>query len=382
MKKAVTGKKAAGARTLCVADFAAAMEAIAPTRLAQDWDNVGLLVGDAQAALRRVLLCIDLTPPVVREAIEKKVDLVMAYHPPIFKPIKHLRAGDVGAEALVFQCVRAGIAIYSTHTALDAAEGGTNDVLALLCGITTTEPLECVEDGRDEVKVVTFVPGEHVERVAEALFAAGAGRIGNYAKCSFRMDGRGTFFGDESTNPAVGKKGRLEFVDETRLEVVVPIRNLPAVNRALWSVHPYEEPAYDIFPLKARPMKGIGRIGALPRAIALGRLAANLKSVTDAQCMQMVGAEKQIVDRAIMVAGSAGSLPFRAGLSERTVVITGEMRHHDALAIARAGATAILLGHWASERPVLKPLSERLSKSIPRVDVRVSARDFDPFHVC
>lgn len=366
--------------TACVADFTAAMERMAPTALAQAWDNVGLLAGDPKAALRRVLLCIDLTPAVVREAVEEKADLVMAYHPPIFKPIQRLCAGDVGMESLVFACIGAGIAIYSTHTALDAAEGGTNDVLAGRCGIENAEPLEFVDDpARDEVKLVTFVPAEHIERVAEAFFAAGAGRIGNYARCSFRMEGRGTFFGGDATNPVVGKKGRMEFVDETRLEVVVPIRALPEVNRALRAAHPYEEPAYDIYPLQARPVKGIGRVGALPQPMALGRLAAHLKRATGAACVQMVGAKKAVVDRAIMAAGSAGSLVFRAGLTERTVVVTGEMRHHDALAIARAGATAILLGHWASERPVLKSLAERLSLALPGVSVSMSHADGDPF---
>lgn len=372
------GKKAAGAK---IGDFVRAMEAIAPTRLAQEWDNVGLLAGDADAALRRVLLCIDLTPAVLREAIAKKIDVLMAYHPPLFKPVKRLCGGGDGMEALIFECIRAGIAIYSTHTALDAAAGGTNDTLAALCGMTETAPLEYVDDGSESVKLVTFVPAQHVDRVAEALFAAGAGRIGNYEKCSFRVDGRGSFFGDDSTNPVVGKKGRMEFVEEVRLEVVVPVCKLPEVNRALWVAHTYEEPAYDIYPLKARPVKGIGRVGTLPKPIALSKLAASLKRTTGAQCVQTVGDSSQAVDRAIIVAGSAGSLPFRAGLTERTVVITGEMRHHDGLAIARAGAAAILLGHWASERPALTPLSERLTRMIEGVEFRISSQGCDPFGV-
>lgn len=362
-----------------VADFIAAMEAIAPTRLAQEWDNVGLLAGNENQALHRVLLCVDLTKAVLREAMEKRVDVLMAYHPPLFQPVKRLCGGGDGMEALVFESIRAGIAIYSTHTALDAAEGGTNDTLATLCGITATEPLEYVDDGTASVKLVTFVPAGHVDRVAEALFVAGAGRIGNYEKCSFRVDGRGTFFGDDSTHPVIGKKGRMELVEEVRLEVVVPVRKLPEVNRALWSAHPYEEPAYDIYPLKARPVKGIGRVGTLPIPLALSKLAASLKRTTGAQCVQTVGDSRQAVDRAIIVAGSAGSLPFRAGLTERTVVITGEMRHHDGLAIARAGATAILLGHWASERPALEPLAKRLGAALPGVTVETSCLDDAPF---
>ena len=145
--------------TTTVADFCRVMDEIAPPALAQEWDNVGLLAGDPSAEANRVLLCIDLTPGVADEAIKKKADVVMAYHPPIFKPMATLRADSAGTDGIVFRCIANGIAIYSTHTALDAADGGTNDVIAALCGIEQTEPLEFVPTpGRRESKIVVFVP--------------------------------------------------------------------------------------------------------------------------------------------------------------------------------------------------------------------------------
>jgi len=363
-----------------VADYCSAMERIAPTALAQSWDNVGLIAGDTTAPVRRVLLAIDLTSPVLAEAVRFRADLLLAYHPPIFKPISSLRAPGGGMDALVFDCIRNGIAIYSTHTALDAADGGTNDVLAGLCGATRTSPLEYVDKpGARECKLVVFVPQEHVERVAGAMFAAGAGRIGDYECCSFRGAGAGTFFGRESTHPVVGEKGRLESVPEIRLETVVPAGHLPEIVAALRASHPYEEPAFDLYPLKPPPAPGIGRVGPLARPTTLAALATKLRAATRAANVQFVGEPKQRVERVIAVAGAAGSLPFRIPLTPSDAVITGEIRHHDALTFRRTGCSAVALGHWASERPVLEPLADHLAKLTTGVNLRLSRSDADPF---
>jgi dinuclear metal center YbgI/SA1388 family protein len=373
-------KRSARKSSAAVADFGSAMESIAPIALAQSWDNVGLLAGDATAPLRRVLLAIDLTRAVLEEAVRFRADLLLAYHPPIFKPISSLRTPGDGMDALVFDCIRNGIAIYSTHTALDAAEGGTNDALASLCGLTRTEPLEYVDKpGASECKLVTFVPEEYADKVAVSMFAAGAGSIGDYDCCSFRAQGMGTFFGRESTNPAVGKKGRLESVPEIRLETIVPTQRLPDVVAALRDTHPYEEPAFDIYPLQPSPVRGIGRTGTLDKPTTLASLARKLHIATHAANVQLVGEPKQRVERVIVVAGAAGSLPFRIPLSPSDAIITGEIRHHDALAIRRIGCSAVALGHWASERPVLTPLAARLGRLFPGLTVRVSRTDLDPF---
>ncbi len=365
---------------LKIRDLCDAMEAIAPTELAQTWDNVGLLAGDELARLRRIHLCVDLTDAVVREAAAGRADAVVAYHPPLFKPVSSLRMASAGAEAHVFECVRRGIAVYSPHTALDASAEGTNDVLARICGLEDVAPLEFAEPASSqEVKVVTFVPSEHVERVASAMFDEGAGRIGDYAQCSFRIGGQGTFCGGESTQPAVGRRGRLEVVNETRLELVAPPRALPAILGALRGAHPYEEPAVDIYPLKIKPVPGIGRVGTLRKPQSLGTLAGRIKRWTRSTGVQIVGKLDSIVSRAIVVAGSAGTLPMKAIRSAADAIVTGEIRHHDALTYARMGCRAVAVGHWASERPVLDSLFLGLSKRLPGVQVRISRSDRDPF---
>ena len=373
-------KPARGTRRWTVGDVCAAMESIAPTALAEDWDNVGLLAGDPSAPVSRVLTCIDLTPAVFEEAVRGKAELVLAYHPPILKPISSVRADASGPEATVFRCVRRGVAVYATHTALDAAEGGTNDILAALCGIKETEPIEYRDDPSvSECKLVVFVPPAGVEKVAEALFAAGAGHIGDYSRCSYRTVGQGSFLGGDTTSPTIGQRGRMEFVDEIRLETVVPNKVLPAVVNALFQAHPYEEPAFDIYPLRSRLLRGTGRIGALPRMTTLGKLARKLKRAAKAAHVQVVGPPDRAIERAIIAVGAAGRIPFRVPLASTDVIITGEIRHHDALTIQRIGCTAIALGHWSSERPVLKPLASRVETSLPGLTVHVSTADRDPF---
>lgn len=368
---------------ITVADAARALDAVAPPVLAQEWDNVGLLVGDPQAACTRILLCIDLTPAVLAEAVVGKHNLVVAYHPPLFRPIKRLRADTAGTEATIHQAVASGIAVYSPHTALDAAPGGTNDVLAELAGLSGIEPFEFISTGRQQYKVVTFVPAEQLEQVASAMFAAGAGRIGDYEQCSYRLRGEGTFFGTDATNPAIGRKGRLELVAETRIEVVATQNRLPEIITALRANHPYEEPAFDIYPLTNEPVSGIGRVGQLPPRTTLGALARKLTKATNSKVTTLVGASDATISRAAVCVGAAGRLPFEKPRSANfDVCITGEIRHHDALSILRAGRTAIALGHWESERPVLASLARRLSDALGtkrQARVSVSRQDRTPF---
>lgn len=380
-KRVAASSKPSGAKNgvaTRVSHVCEALGLIAPLQLAQSWDNVGLLAGDPAKPVRQVLLCIDLTPEVAEEAVRRKVELLMAYHPPIFKPITRITA--VGStERSVFRCIEAGIAVYSMHTALDAADGGTNDVIAQMCGIAETEPIEYAEQPADECKIAVMVPADEVDAVAEAMFAAGAGHIGDYSKCSYRLDGTGTFLGSDVTQPTVGQKGRFETVRETRLEMVCPRRKLPAVVNALIRAHSYEEPAFDIYPVLPKPVRGIGRTGAFAKPIALLALARKLKRAVGGQCVSIVGDGDADVRRAVIVVGAAGSVPFQLPLTSHDVIITGEMRHHDALMALRRNLSAITLSHWTSERPALASVAKRVSELLPRVKVMLSESDRDPF---
>lgn len=363
-----------------VGQVAAAMDRLAPPALAQPWDNVGLLIGAPAALCRRVLLAIDLTAAVLDEAISRKCQAIIAYHPPLFQPIKSVRADHPGTESIVHRTIAAGLAVYAPHTALDAAAGGTNDVLGLICGLTDVTPFEYVHPGPRLFKIVTFVPAEQLDQVSAAMFAAGAGRIGDYEQCSYRLRGEGTFFGTESTAPRVGRRGRLETVPEIRLEMVVPESALPAVTAALRRHHPYEEPAFDVYPLTPPPATGIGRVGRLPGGMTLGRLAGQLQRGTRSKIVTLIGAKTTRLKKAAVCVGAAGRLPLeKPNCADCDVIVTGEIRHHDALAILRNGKTAVACGHWESERPVLKPLVAGLSKALPRIEFLISRRDTGPF---
>ena len=253
-----------------LSELLSVLEEIAPTRNAESWDNVGLLAGDPSQKASKALLTIDYTDAVAAEAAREGCDCVVAYHPPIFESIKRVTSAG---QPLVFDAIRRGVALYSPHTALDVADGGTNDMLADAIGIDPAArmPLRLVEPKARQYKLVTFVPAEHLQRVGDALFAAGAGRIGNYTRCSFRSPGTGTFFGEEGTNPAVGQSGRLEEAAEVKLETVLPIARLNEALQALRSSHPYEEPAFDLVQLAAPPEKlGQGRIGTMKPAASRG----------------------------------------------------------------------------------------------------------------
>lgn len=373
------------ARGIPLSDCCETLRRIAPTELAADWDNVGLLVAPRGGRVVRALVSGDLTPAVLDESVGWRAGLVVAYHPPIFKTVKALRVGRDSPEGLAAEALQHGVAVYSPHTAWDAADGGMNDALIALCGVESTRPFGYPTPGPGrECKLVTFVPAASVDAVADAMFAAGAGRIGDYTHCSFRIPGQGTFFGTDATNPRVGRRGRLERVEEIRLEAVVPVTRVPEVVEAMRRAHPYEEPAFDIHPLADHPSirAGQGRIGELTRPVALGSLARRLATRVRANAPTLVGDRRAAVRRVLVCAGAAGSLPFelhgdRCGPGD--AIITGEIRHHDALRILRCGASAVALGHWSSERPGVTALARRLAREWPDVDVRLSRTDREPF---
>jgi dinuclear metal center YbgI/SA1388 family protein len=369
-----------------VADLAQAMEAIAPSRFAADWDNVGLLVGDPDRPLARVLFAIDCTRAVLDEAVRTGCGAIVSYHPPIFIAEKRFVAGSVA-----FEAARADVALYSPHTALDVAAGGTNEVLADALGMTDRAPLRLLaplapvgkrddHDGRDgEYKLVTFVPAEHVDAVGRAIFAAGAGRIGKYSSCSFRAPGVGTFFGEDGTSPAVGEAGRLEHAPEVRLETPVPIARVDAVVAALRAAHPYEEPAFDLVRLAAPPSSwGFGRVGAVPRSTARD-LVGRVKEALGVAQVTVAGGLDREVTRAAVCAGSGGDFVPDAVGGGAQLFLTGEVRHHDALRAVASGVTVVCALHSASERPVLARLRSMLAERLPGVDLALSTEDREPF---
>lgn len=365
------------ARRITVADVQSVLDAFAPPAGAEEWDNVGLLAGWPNAPAGSVLLAIDLTDAVAREALAARADLLIVYHPPILKGIRAVTATAEGPTRLLPDLLAARVSIIALHTALDAAVGGTNDLLLDLFAPVERYPLETPVSTERAYKLVVFVPPAEVDRLRAALSAAGAGGIGHYTECSYELAGRGTFRGDEATQPTIGRKLVLEHVDETRLEMVVPRARLGAVVRALYATHSYEEPAFDVYPLQepaGRGATGPGRVGVLRRPLRGAALLRKLAEHVDLACATVVGDLRRTFRTVTAAAGSFGAGRFR---DPESLVLTGELKHHDMLTLLRRGVTAVLLGHYASERPVLDVLRARL-RQVRGLRVRIARSDRAP----
>jgi dinuclear metal center YbgI/SA1388 family protein len=353
------------------------LERLAPLALAAAWDNVGLLLGDRNAPVQRVMTCLTVTPESVAEAVEVGAQLIITHHPILFRAVQRLTT-DTAEGSMLTALARTQIAVYSSHTAFDNCPGGINDLLATRLGLEDVETLRpTAEPG--QCKVVVFVPDQDLGRVSDALFAAGAGRIGQYSECSFRLTGTGTFFGSDASNPTVGQKGRREEVSEWRLEAVCPEAALSKVIAAIRGAHSYEEPAYDIYPLRPTDARsGEGRLGRLTRPLSLGQLAQLLKDKLGAQAVGMVGEPERQVQRVAVACGSAGEFLPDAVRSRAELFVTGEVRFHDLLRAQADGLALLLPGHYATERCGVEELARRLQAEWPDLEIWASRCESDP----
>jgi hypothetical protein len=232
--------------------------------------------------------------------------------------------------------------------------------------------------GERQAKVVVFVPNADLAKVSDAMFAAGAGRIGQYSECSFRLPGTGTFFGSDATNPTVGQKGRREEAPEWRLEVVCPENRTNDVVAAMRKAHSYEEPAYDVYPLNPTRSGGAGRVGTLANPVALGELAKRAKAALKANAVQFVGDADRPIGKLALACGAAGEFLTDARRCRADAFLTGEARFHDYLAARADGIALILPGHYATERPGVEALADRLRAQFPAVEVWASRCESDP----
>jgi dinuclear metal center YbgI/SA1388 family protein len=353
------------------------LEQFAPPELAAGWDNVGLLLGERGGEVRRVMTCLTLTPASAAEAAEEGAGLVVTHHPILFRGAKRL-TGDTPEGRTLLALVRAGVAVYSPHTAFDNTAGGINELIAGRLGLTGLAPLRPQAADR-QYKVVVFVPDKDLDRVADAMFAAGAGHIGQYSQCSFRLQGTGTFFGSEATNPTVGQKGRREEVAEWRLEAVCPEAQLEQAVAAMRRAHSYEEPAYDVYRLHAAgSTQGDGRVGSLSAAVPLGELARTARTALGAGMVQAVGDLARPVRRVAIGCGAGGELLGDALRCGADVFLTGELRFHDYLEAQARGLALVLPGHYATERPGVEDLARRLQEQWPQLQVWASRREQEP----
>jgi dinuclear metal center YbgI/SA1388 family protein len=295
----------------------------------------------------------------------------------LFRPVQKLTEATPEGR-MVLALLRSGIAVYSPHTAFDNCRGGINDLLAQRLGIQGIGPLRPF-DSPKQCKFVVFVPESDLAQVSDAIFAAGAGIIGQYSQCSFRLAGTGTFFGSDATKPTIGQKGLREEVSEWRLEAICPEAGVDTVVAAMRRAHSYEEPAFDVYPL--RPVKeplGEGSVGNLPQPVALREWTAKVRSLLKSGPVQVVGNLDKQISRIAVACGAGGEFLQDALRLGADAFLTGEMRFHDYLAARAQGIALVLPGHYATERPGVEMLAERLQAQWGDVTAQASQREQDP----
>ena len=346
-----------------VAQWLDVLHAAFPPGDAEAWDTVGLQVGDPADPVDAVLVCLDVTPATLAEAEAQGASLVVAHHPLFFRPLERLTPGSATGR-LVLQAARAGLAVAAAHTNFDVAAEGTTEPIQRLLGMTDARPL--TKTGGGYAKVVVFVPVEATAAVMAAGFSSGAGGIGEYDECSFRVSGTGTFRPSDTANPAVGERGRRNEVAEDRVEMVVPTERTSAVVAAVTAAHPYEEAALDVYPLAgvgpgAAPPKGLGRIGDLATPMTVAEAARRLREGLPSPLLRAAGDPDRIVTRVAACGGAGDSLIGAAQAAGADLYVTGDLRHHVATDALTMGMALIDAGHYATEAAALPALVKRLT---------------------
>ena len=381
--------------TTTVADVSGWLERFAPSKLAESWDNVGLLWGDPAVEVHRVMTCLTVTPESAAEAIQERASLIVSHHPVLFRATKRIRA-DLAETGHLWRLAVAGISIASLTRR--STIPGTGSTISCVGGSACSMSHHCVRrpegDGAkspvppDTFKIVVFTPETDREAVMSGAFEAGAGQIGAYRECSFAIPGEGTFFGTEDSSPTIGQRGRRESVAEIRLELICPAERLAAVMASIRARHSYEEPAIDVYPLhQIRPAHetagsaGAGRIGRFVEPRGLGEFAAFVGRSLGRIAVQMVGDPKRPVSRVAVACGAGDDFLKDAASAGADVLFTGEARFHRGVEAEALGIGLVTAGHYATERLGVEELARRIAVDFPGLTVWPSRSERDPFRL-
>lgn len=332
-----------------VQDITALLEQHYPLSLAEEWDNCGLQIGDREQRVAKLAVSLDPSPDIIKQAAAERVDLLITHHPLFFSPLKSIDY-QTSIGSLVKILVESNISLYSAHTNLDSAPRGLNQHLAELLGLEDIEPLS---SGRQDslYKLAVYVPESHLEVVREVLGQAGAGHIGLYSDCSFSVPGQGTFRPLPGSDPYIGNTHQLEKVAEYRLETVVYHSALAKTVQEMLAVHPYQEAAYDLYPLaNSGRFISPGRKGSLPANLSLKELAGRVKEVLQLSSVKVVGSMEKQVNRVAVVSGSGASFITAVAAYGMDVLITGDVKYHEACLARDLGLCLIDAGHHGSEQ--------------------------------
>ncbi|MDO6354455.1 Nif3-like dinuclear metal center hexameric protein [Caloramator sp. CAR-1] len=354
------------------------LEKMFPPSLAEDYDNVGLLIGDKDKNINKILFTLDVTRDTLDEAIKLGCDMIISHHPLIFTPLKKIKT-DEYIGSIIIKAIKNDINIYAVHTNFDNAEKGLNDFLAKLLELEDIEILSPHKEIK-LFKIVVFVPKFHADVVRNAILTEGAGHIGNYSYCSFNVEGQGTFMPLEGSNPFIGEKNKIEYVEEVRIETIVKEKDLNRVISSMIKAHPYEEVAYDVYPLQNSLKQGTGRVGNLKGEIRLKEFINLIKQKFNVDNVRIVGNLDKKIKR-IGIVGGSGSSFIRDALNKGCdVLVTGDIKHHDAIIASELGLNIIDVGHFASEYLAVPYLLDIIKKSFD-VECILTETNKNPFAV-
>ncbi len=351
------------------------LESLAPLALQESYDNSGLLIGKAEKVVHKALIGLDVTHEVMDEALLNGCDLIITHHPLIFKKLKRLNGGNL-VEDLVIKAIKNDIALYAIHTNFDNVTMGVNGRLAEIIGLKQTKVLSAKANLLK--KIVVFCPKSHTEKVRQAMLDAGAGHIGNYSHCSFGTAGTGSFKALEGTHPYVGKPGKVHFEEEDRIETIVPAFLAQTVIAAMLQVHPYEEVAYDLYPLENDyTQTGAGMIGELPEDEEINTFLLRIKHLLGAAAIRHGKLINRPVKRVAICGGSGSFLMDMANRQGADVFITADLKYHD---FFRFGGRMTLVdaGHYETEQFTKDLLVDILSKKFPTFAFQKSILNTNP----
>ncbi len=360
-----------------IKDITQIIEQFAPLPLQESYDNAGLIIGDPSAKATGALITMDVTDAVIDEAIKNKFNLIVAHHPLIFKGLKKIIPNEMIGR-MVTKCIKNDIAVYAAHTNLDNVIGGVNRIISDKLGLRNQKILDTKSDQLR--KLVVFIPKDHAGKVRRAIFDAGAGHIGNYDNCSFNTPGDGTFRALEGADPFVGNKNELHFETELRTEFIYPFYREAEILAAMQRAHPYEEVAYDIYPLANTFNKvGAGMIGELDEPEDTKKFLQRIKRTFGAGCIRHTEIVKEEIKKVALCGGSGSFLIQKAIRAGADVYISGDIKYHEFFD-ADGKITIADIGHYESEQFTKELLMNLIKKNFSTFAVQISAVNTNPIN--
>jgi dinuclear metal center YbgI/SA1388 family protein len=356
-----------------LSDIIKTLENIAPPELAEKWDNVGLMIGSRSQEINKVLCALDINEEVIEEAIQNNAECIITHHPLFFKPI-HQIDFETPKGRLIKKLICSNISVYAMHTNYDSVHGGINDLLCDKIGIVNTRVLHPTYT-ENVYKVAVYVPESHWEVVRQALVDHNICSIGHYKGCTFTSQGEGTFIPLEGSMPYLGETGRLEHVEERKIECVIHEKNIRTVLDTIRQVHPYEEPAFDIYKLEnMSKVSGFGRYGQLEQELSIESFIIRLKKIFGLSYVRVTPFKDQTVKHIAICSGSGAEF-IKSASKVAELYITGDLKFHEAQEACALGLTVIDIGHYASEHSAMKFLAAQMSAQLTGLEISCSQVD-------